>query len=230
MLNDIYFEVKKALARGTMPALIAGYNADPGLKYAIAEKKVVVAPEAFYKKMSGVNSLEHIAAITRRTNREVAFAGIMDERDLTVARFIKGRIGDPNGCDWEKGALLRKAFGYAAEAGTKVSLGHNHPVFYNGGSGKGGGINRAYGAICSKIYYEKDDLARFADRASLNILKSGMYRRYGGDYCCMREIMRRHELISGFFWILSPRLDQAGVFEMKDGGRAVYHPWVIGEE
>jgi hypothetical protein len=215
--QDFYFVVKKALKSGTLPDLIVRFRADPGLRPEISPLPVIIAPEAYYRRLSGRDSLEHIADITRKTNREVAFAGIIDERSREVKRFIKGRIGDCHSCDWDKGSLLRKARHQAAEMGGQISIGHSHPVFYNEGDDK------------KSERYEKSYLKKFSDKTSRQILRSGLYRKYGSDYCSMYAKLKTGKLISDFFWILSPRLNQIGVFEIRPAGRVIYHPWIIGE-
>jgi len=40
-------------------------------------------------------------------------------------------------------------------------------------------------------------------------------------------MIKMEKNISGFSWILAPGLNQIGVFEVKEKGNIIYHPWKI---
>lgn len=63
-----------------------------------------------------------------------------------------------------------------------------------------------FGAICSDIYYRKTD-------------------RFGADYLDMLALMKEYPDISRFHLIMSPLENQLGLFELKDNGCVIYHPW-----
>ena len=109
----------------------------------------------------------------------------------------------------------------------KVSLGHTHPVF-----GTDSKINRMYGGIPSRIpYSNEEEVLGWVkdDRVAQAMIKSKIYEKHRGDFC---EILARAQiisLVSYFSWILSPALNQLGIFEVKEGGKVIYHPWVVCE-
>ncbi len=64
-----------------------------------------------------------------------------------------------------------------------------------------------YGSVCSNIQRPEDS-------------------PFGGDFTEMWEIMKRSNLFSRFHIIMTPRDAQVGVFELKAGGRMIYHPLI----
>lgn len=220
-MNDFYYEIEKALKEDSVDNLIARLHADPNISLSVDSKPVMISDYAFYKSYSGYDSLEHIFNRSAQLNKEIPFAGIIDEQQLLITEFTKGKLGDQNGCDWQAGTLLPKVYKKASELGKKVILGHTHPKLrYEDGKPK------PYGAICSRVYYTKEDIKKDNEESKL-ILKSGLYDQYGGDYLIMFMMAQTIDLISPFFSIMSPRENQAGFFEIKDKGKVIYHPWHI---
>lgn len=66
-----------------------------------------------------------------------------------------------------------------------------------------------YGAVCSNVYYDVHN------------------DRFGGDYLDMSKWMKKSEIISRFHIIMSPAENQLGIFELKEEGVIVYHPWCV---
>jgi hypothetical protein len=222
-MNDFYFEAEKSLKEGTVNDLISRLHADPNINLSINPKPIMISNYAFYKSHSGYDSLEQIFDRSAQLNREIPFAGIIDEKQLLITEFIRGVTGDQNGCDWQAGPLLQKAYKKASELDKKVILGHTHPKLkYEDGKPK------PYGAICSRIYYTEEDLKQDNEESRL-ILKSGLHDKYGGDYLIMFMMAQTINLISPFFSIMSPRENQVGFFEIKEKGKVVYHPWKINK-
>lgn len=215
-MRDFYDILSEAICENRLDDLIKESSADSYLRYSLSDIPVVLSKEAF-------NSLENIFNIGKIRGIEVPFAGLIDGKDEIprILNFYKGINGTRHICYWEKGNLLENAVEKARVSGTDVSLGHSHPVFYD----SHGRIERAYGAVCSMIHYTAKDL-KGTDKMLNEIKKSGLYKSFGGDFC---EIyLRSHKPnMSSYSWILSPRLDQAGVFKVMDSGQVEYHPWRI---
>lgn len=195
------------------------HSSDTSLDLAISSKPVIIKPYAFYESESKYNSLEFILRRSTELHREIPFVGIIDEQNLVVSEFIKGKIGDAGVCDWDEGPLLKKAYKKASKLNSKVSLGHTHPS--------------GFGAVCSSIGYTKKELKECKDdEVAKWMLETEMYEEHGADYCLMLYKSQNVDLISTYCWIMSPGFwkgepDQIGVFEVKEKGKIVYHPWKI---
>lgn len=224
-MDDFYYILKEHIEQGRLNELIYKWNADPNLTYALSDVPVIVSKDAYYKSKSGKNSLENIFETGRKLGIEVPFAGLFDENDLRVEKFYKGVNGTRHMCYWEKGKLLQNTLQEAEERALDVTLGHAHPVFFT----TKGKIARAYGALCSRVYYEKADLKGQLSEMSQELLRTGLYKEYGGDYCeIFLHSLKAHT--STYSWILSPRLNQAGVAKYMADGIVEYHPWIIDEK
>ncbi len=212
MLNDFGDMVRDACEQGTTKKLLERWNADPNIRLEWNSVPITVSKDAFCKTQHGDESLEGVAALADYKNREIPFTCLFDATTLRVTQVLRGEIGSFGLCDWEAGTLLSQSRAASKQQNCQVSLGHTHP--------------KGYGAICSDVYWDKDDLVKLNDPASAWTLRSGLYRTWGGDYTEMyARRMLEPRLISRFAWILSPREQQAGVFEILSQGRVCYHPW-----
>lgn len=221
-MKDICPKIDKVLREDSLAIFILEFCADYTLDYLVSSKTVLIEPYAFYQSESRLNSLEYIFKRSYQKKLEIPFIGIMDEKTLTVSEFIRGEDGDAGVCDWEKGSLLKKAYSKAEKLNKKVSLGHTHPY--------------GFGAVCSIIHYKAKDYRCFIkekkllgleDKISKKILETKLYKKYGGDYSIMWTMFEEIPLISKFAWIMSPGENQIGVFEIREKGKIIYHPWKI---
>jgi hypothetical protein len=224
--TDFYDILAENIKSNSVNKLISKLNGDQNISLLLAQKNKIIRikPQAFYERLSGENSLEYIFNRTKQYGFEIPFSGLIDESTLTIHRIFKGCDGNNDCCDWTKENLINKSKEHASKKDLKVALGHTHPVFLK----ENGKISKAYGALCSKIYYSEEELERFGDRISKQILDSELYKKYGGDYCEM--FMRsKGELMSDYFFIMSPRLEQLGIFRIEEDGKITYYKWVINK-
>jgi hypothetical protein len=221
---DFYEVLFKSIKSNSVKKLISKFNGDSNLVLSLApEGRIVkIKQEAFYERLNGKNSLEYIFNRTKERGFEIPFSGLIDESALVIYNIFKGCDGNENFCDWTKGGLIDKSKKSASEKKLKIILGHTHPVFFK----KDGEISKAYGALCSKINYSKEELEEFNDKISKKILNLNLYKKYGGDYCEM-FIRSKEELISNYFFIMSPRLGQLGIFQIEEKGKVIYHKWTV---
>lgn len=216
-MKDFYYEVKEAFGNASLPRLIEENYADPNLSYSFNDEPIFLNNSVFSGGVSRLNSLDYIFEKSRKTNNEIPFALIIDENNVIDFSF-KGKEGTASYCDWKSGNLLSRSEEFAKEKNKKIVLGHTHPVFIRGGK-----IFEKYGPICSDAYYKERHL-RGDDLCSKFIFNSGMYKKFGGDYCEMLFWSKQNSF-SDFFVIASPRVDSFGVFRIEDGGKIIYHPW-----
>ncbi len=222
-MQDFHRLVKEALEEDRVKNFLKDWNADKNIKLSLSPAYVHIKKNAFFKDTSGVNSLQHIYQRSKQTNDEIAFTAIFDPDFLTIHEIIKGRTGDSNACDWNKGNLLKESYKQADIVRYKVMLCHTHPKkkWTNGKP-------KPYGAICSKIKWTKKDLkAVHDDGIAKKMLDTGIYKTYGGDYCEMYMRAKEEEKVCDHFLIISPRCNQLGIFKIKSKGRVVYHPWIL---
>ena len=224
-MEDFCNLIRQALEQNSIKRFLHKWNADPNLKFSVSSDCVFISDYAFSKSRSGYNSLEHIYHRSDELDREIPFAAIFDEKNLLVLEFIKGMIGKKDGCAWDDGTLLSRSFAKADSKETKVSLGHTHP--FKPLKKQGAIYSRRGGAICSDARFTKKELKDYGEEFSLKILESGIYKNYGADYCGLLQMIKMEKLVSGFSWIFAPGLNQIGVFEAKEEGNIVYHPWKI---
>jgi hypothetical protein len=240
-MEDFYHKIKRAKETNSLQKLIKEHNGDINLTYLTNPEPIFIKKQAIHNEKK--DSLEHIFQSSAEKNLEVAFTGIFNKEDRIITNFLGGEAIDSGYCDWKEGDLLEKTREKLNEK-NKMMMNHTHPVFK-----KGADIQRKYGAICSKIYYsdeapakrdiKNDPLVAFSfdeikeeyrenyDEELFNkIKKSGSYKNYGGDYCEL-ALWSNEKDVSSFFAIGSPRLNQLGIFELKDGGHIIYHPWKI---
>lgn len=154
---------------------------------------------------------------------EIAATGMLNRKNLTYFRFIQGDVGTQDGCSWDSGNLLKKSYLESTFFNCEVSLGHTHPTFISGGFGK----RKMYGAIPSRIPYKnKKDVEEYVHDPYIaqKIIDSKLYKKYRGDY--VDTIIRSKFIpkISNFSWILSPALNQLGIFQVKNGGKVIFYP------
>ncbi len=214
MLRDFGDAVRDACEQGTTKKLLERWNADPNIRLEWSSAPVIVSQGAFHKDARDNESLEDVADLADHKNREIPFTCIFDEPSLRVTRMLRGEVGSFGLCDWEAGTLLSQSRAALRQQKYRISLGHTHP--------------KGYGAICSDVYWDEEDLSKFKDPASAWTLRRGLYRTWGGDYTEMyARRMLEPRSISRFAWILSPRENQAGVFEILHRGRVRYHPWYV---
>lgn len=212
-MDDFYYEVKEAIKKGSIEKILEDLSADPNIKLSTSSRPVTITDYAFYESESKYNSLEYIFRRSEELHMEIPFAGIFDEENLLVSKFIKGRIGECGQCDWQEGPLLKNAYKKASKLNCKVSLGHTHPP--------------GFGAVCSCVYYSVNDLKGFKNGVSKKILETKLYKDYGGDYSIMLTMAQEIPLVSNYFWIMSPGEYQIGVFEIREKGKVIYHPWKV---
>ena len=214
-MNDFFESVKRAIEDKTVAGFLERWRADPRITLAIAASPMRITRRAFCSSVSGRDSLEYIYGLSACLHREVAFAGVIDERRKLISEFVRGATGVHGLCDWNAGDLLQRVAARAKISGGKICLGHTHP--------------KKYGAICSRVYWSRQDLERSADKMLQQVLKKGLYKNYGGDYAEM-FLWSRQKNFSRYFLILSPKERQIGIFETQKKGLVVYHPWQIAEE
>lgn len=227
-MKDFYFEIKKALKNKRIQGLIKQFNADPNLIYKISPKIITISTSALLeleeisKKSLGNFKYQNKEEKGTFVAIEIAFSGVFNPIKYRFCAFIEGNTGDQNMCSWTEGNLLELSFKKARKLNMKISLGHTHPVII-----PNSGQKRTYGAICSKVYWTKEQLEAFGDELALKQLETGIYKRFGGDYGEMWTLFQKEKLISNFALIISPALNQLGVFEVNENGVIVYHPWEI---
>lgn len=186
------------------------WNADPNIQLCCESAPIRIEGRAFYRNYGDRHSLQAIFASAKRLDREVAFAGILVGG--RIVQFIRGMTGFRGFCSWDAGSLMKRARLAAEKWNGEILLGHTHPA--------------SYGAICSNIYWTKRALQKFGDPNSLEMLKTGLYKEFGGDYA---EMLLRSKMpgMSKYFTILSPCEDQIGIFEICEDGLMAYHPWFV---
>ena len=234
-MEDFYNLIEHALENDYIDKLVQDYKGDSTLTYSISSEVVTIPNNVF----SGKNSLENISnkskgryEYTQENGKigkylaiEIAFAGIFDEKNLNLKEILIGGVGNQTACFWEDGKLLKNSYRKAKESGLKVILNHTHPVIQ-----RNEGEIRNYGALPSWVPYEcEEDFNNYVkDEKIKNMLKnSGLCEKYGADYC---EILVRSKNVkntSNFAMIMSPRLNQLGIFQLKEEGQIIYHPWKI---
>jgi hypothetical protein len=211
-VEDFFEIVKKKVNENSIEKLLSEWNADPNIKLSISKKPVLILSSAFYEAKNK-DSLKNIYDKSGKLKKEIPYAGIIDQDDFLISRFIKGHLGCDSYCDWEKGKLLKVAKKETSENDLKISLGHTHP--------------KSYGAICSKVYWTKKELREMSGKTIEYILNSKIYEKYGGDYSEMFAWTKIDQKMSKIFSIMSPRENQIGFFEVKEQGNIIYHPWNI---
>ena len=228
-MRDFYFKIRKAIGNNTIERLIKDFSADPKLHYGISSKVVTINFEGgldlrkIYERSLGKFRYNEEKEKGVYLAIEIPFVGIFDPAKLIFHRFLMGHTGSKDMCCWLEGGFLEDVCKKAQELDMKIALGHTHPVVV-----PDNGPERAYGAICSRIDWTKDDLIKFGDWLSLKRLETGIYKKFGGDYGAIWTLVQENELISNFALIMSPALNQLGIFEVNDGGSIVYHPFQIG--
>jgi hypothetical protein len=212
-MEDFFHKVQSAIQNNSVGSLFKKYNADPNIKIGISLDIITIDSKAFYETNN--NSLTFIFNEAYRTNNEIAFSGLIDENNLYISEFVRGETGDHNGCDWDSGDLLPYSYERALDQGNKVILGHTHPA--------------SYGAICSNRYWSKWQLEKYKDFVTLKNLETGLYRKYGGDYCELYIRAMEDHFISNFSAIMNPWENHLGIFELdlNKKGSVIYHPWQI---
>jgi|GEM_PF-2614256 len=215
---DFYDILNDSIKSNSVDKLVSELNGDPNVALLLAPEDHVmkIKPEAFYKKLSSKDSLEYIFDSSRKSGFEIPFSGLIDESILTLFKTFKGCTGNKSFCYWTHGTLLDRSREYALNNDFEVGLGHSHPV--NRGN--------KYGALCSNISYTRKELEGFKDETSKKILESGLYEKYGGDYCEML-VRSKDKLMSKYFIIMSPKLGQMGIFRLEEGGRTIFHRWTV---
>ncbi len=242
-LEDFYYKIKKAKENNSLQKLIKEHSGDVNLDYQIDPRPVFIKNKAINNFDNEKDSLKYIFNSSAETNLEVPFTGIFNEKNKIITDFLGGDSVDSGYCDWREGNLLEKTRNKLNRE-NKMMMNHTHPVFKGEEE-----IKRKYGAICSKIYYsdeapekrdiQNDSLVAFSfdeikeeygenydEELFEKIKKSGLYKNYGGDYCEL-ALWSKEKDVSNFFAIGSPRINQLGIFELKDKGRIIYHPWKI---
>jgi hypothetical protein len=176
---------------------------------------VYISRESFYKKKSGANSLESIWETSMSRNVEIPFAGIFDEKNNRIVDFCIGLFGELGSCSWDSENFLAEIYYRAGSIGGNIVLGHTHP--------------RHYGAICSNVRWSKEtveSLMFYHPEMYKPIIDAGLHKNFGGDYCEMLARKSRPHIYNLFF-ILSPKENQIGIFEIHEKGRVVYRPWAL---
>ncbi len=201
-MEDVYPKVKSAIERGLTGQLLYNWNADPSIELGFNELPIVVKQSAFFGKTDSISS---VAELAKRTGKEVPFATSLVGD--TVGQVFVGKLGSYGLCDWERGDLLERAL----NSDGLVSLGHTHP--------------RNCGAICSDAMWNSWELSGLG-AIGKRLRESNHCDTYGGDYVEML-IRSRDKGFSDLFWILSPRKNHAGVFQIKEKGKVIYRPWHI---
>ena len=209
-LIDIQPTIAKTIANGHQKRFIRRWNGDSHIE-------LTVNPEPFFVEDN--ETLQTIGARAASQRREIAFGGIIDEREQRILTFIQGAAGTRVECDWNDGNLIPQL--HAAIAGTpyKYFLGHTHP--------------RNYGAICSREYWWRDALRKYQDPISKVMVENERYKYFGSDFLEMRVRQWLDPKLSSYFWILSPAHHQAGLFRIApesektfaEDPTTTYHPW-----
>ena len=118
-MKDFFYTVKAALNNCTQSVLLKKYNGDPNIILDMSHDVITIDPEAFYELKN--HSMASIIKEALRTQSEVAFTGIIDERNLHICEFVRGETGNWDGCDWDEGDLLPNSYEKALDQGKKVS-------------------------------------------------------------------------------------------------------------
>ena len=193
-MRDFYFEARKAIEKRRESVLLQKWNGHPRIHLSASPNPVFITKHAAYKLPgNGRHSLEDIFVSAGELNREIPFVCLIDAGTRIIKETIRGSMGTFSLCNWEKGALLKKAFVKAEAGKLKIMLGHTHP--------------ESYGAVCSNVQLRQD-------------------QPFGGDFTEIREMMKQNNLFSKFHIIMTPRNNQVGVFELRSGGRVIYHPLI----
>ncbi len=209
-LLDIQPTIAKTIANGHQKRFIKRWNGD-------LHTELAVSSELFLVEDS--ETLQTIGVRATSQHREIAFGGIIDEREQRILTFIQGAAGTRVECDWNADNLIPQL--HAAIAGTpyKYFLGHTHPP--------------NYGAICSREYWWRDALRKHTDPVSQAMLKESRFQYFGTDFLEMRVRQWLDPKLSSYFWILSPHHRQAGLFRIAPGSieniaedpTTTYCPW-----
>lgn len=240
IFNDFSLEISKAINAGylTLSNFIKKkYNGDPTLDYTVSEKIIKISPSVFYEKLGGKNSLEYISNFSKSLATkyclaiEIAFTAIFDENSFKLIQVIPGEVGNCNECDLDEGDLLKNSYLEADNSKAKVVLGHTHPVFSEDGFTVDS--DRVYGAIPSCIPYHNasDVRSYFKNNTELaeEIIKRKIIKSFRADYVELYTRAQLNPLISNYCIIISPYLEQLGIFEVNPEGKIVYHPWIVSE-
>ncbi len=192
MWSDFAQQVKIAKADCKLSQLIRQFNGDRNLQLDYLTASMIVLPEAFSKSFHRINSLEQINERAQKNNCEIPFTCLIDEAARIITKTFRGQLGTKGFCSWDCGTLLPRSMQAARASGTKVMLGHTHPA--------------GFGAICSNVYYRRND-------------------EFGGDYLELLGLMKKFPIISQFHAIMSPAENQLGIFQLQTNGRVNYCPW-----
>lgn len=193
-MRDFYYEAKRAIEKHKESLLLQKWNGHPRIHLDVLPNPVFITKQAAYKSpRNGRDSLEDIFISAGEFDREIPFVCLMNAKTLVIEETIRGSMGTFDLCDWEKGALLKKAFTKAKVKRLKIMLGHTHP--------------EGYGAVCSDIQRPQDG-------------------PFGGDFTELWHMMKQSNLFSKYHLIMTPRNNQIGIFELRNGGQVIYHPLI----
>lgn len=241
IFSDFCLEISEAIDGGYQSLskfIKEKYNGDPTLDYTISEKIIKISHSAFYEKLGGKNSLEYISNFSKSLATkycfaiEIAFTALIDENSLKLIQVIPGQVGDCNECDLDEGDLLKNSSSEAEKLKLKVCLGHTHPVFSF--DGKIVDSERVYGAIPSFIPYKNATEIRsyFKNNKEVaeEIIRTKIFKSFRADYVETYARAQLNPQISKYTIIISPYLNQLGIFEVNQDGKIVYHPWIVSDE
>ena len=218
-------------------------NGDGTIKYRTDEQCISIRKPMFDK-------LKEMMREAAEDNLERPFFVIFDDHNTEALDIVVGEPGNEGYCAHTAEHLqkaqsrlleLQEAYNYTL----KLSRGHSHPVFDNLEPGYGKKTTVVtYGALPSNIFgclQEWNSRIGAEDweprkEAIRNIIATKQYKFYCEDY-----IESFHSSFtagfngpldspgSRFHWIVTPRIQQIGVFEVveKEFGVVVYHPWEI---
>lgn len=211
-LQDFFPSVDHAIRHGYTKRFITKWSGD---------RSVYLQVEHHPFTLEDVGALDTVAQHALVANREVAFGGLIDEQHRRIVSVTMGSFGTRDECDWNAGDLLEVLRNEATKNDLKYFLGHTHP--------------ERYGAICSKEYWSAAQLRKYRDPVSRAMLRSGIYQYFGTDMAEMRVRQWLDPQLSSYFWILSPRHRQAGLFRIDPGSPDefddavnTYVPWTPG--
>jgi len=231
-MKDFYHKLDIAINENEVGKLIKTYRGDSTLTYQVNpspirmdEKASESLSEIYNKSLGQFPYKQEDGEEGLFLAQEIAFTGIIDEDHRLIKDFIMGETGSKDMCDWDEGNLMELSYEKAKESNSKIVLGHTHPVIF-----PLKGEKRQYGALPSCISYTKKDITKYVldTKISDSMLKSKVYEKYWGDYCELFTRAKEIDEVSNFAMIVSPALDQFGIFEVKKKGRVIYHPLKIG--
>eukprot|EP01006_Ploeotia_vitrea_P016478 TRINITY_DN47165_c0_g1_i1.p1 TRINITY_DN47165_c0_g1~~TRINITY_DN47165_c0_g1_i1.p1 ORF type:complete len:300 (+),score=45.97 TRINITY_DN47165_c0_g1_i1:67-900(+) len=205
------------------------YHCDSTIEYQLnLDEPVHIGPKAWATIIS-------LFELSEQDNRERPFLMAMNEDTLYAEACFLDNPGSEGDCEHSTEHIMQTKQ-YADDRQLSVSFGHTHPVFYWQNE------TRTFGALPSNIFLPKEFWEeemnkpenQHARSAFKEILDSKIYKRHPDDYICSLFATTRADWnppgfgkASRFHWIITPRLRQVGVFEVKDGGVVVYHPWKL---